>query len=394
MKITYVTPRYGAEVLGGAEYAARMLAERLVSQLGWRVDVLTSCALDATTWADEYAPGDAEINGVQVRRFPVNGPRHSQFPQTSDRVLAHPKLATAVDQAQWIDEQGPLAPGILDALDADTSDLVVFYPYLYYPTVRGLLRVAKRSILHPAAHDEAPIRLPVFAEVFGAAAGLVFQTEGERRLTEQLFAVADRPQLLLGLGVDPLPGDEQAFRTKAGLGDRPYIMCLGRVDDGKGAAILETYFAEYKQRHPGPLTLVFAGPVIQPRQPHPDVIVTGPVSEDEKWGGLRGAQAVISPSPFEAFSLVVIEAWAAGQPVLVNAACRATREHVERCGGGLWFDGYLSFQVALTRLLEDRELASRLVAAGGQYVDTNYRWPALIERYGRFLRQMALRVAS
>jgi hypothetical protein len=52
MKLAYVVPRYGPEVMAGAEYAARMFAERLVAQLGWEVEALTTCAVDARTWAD------------------------------------------------------------------------------------------------------------------------------------------------------------------------------------------------------------------------------------------------------------------------------------------------------------------------------------------------------
>ena len=50
MKLAFVTPRYGTEVIGGAETAARMLAERLCVRPGWEVEVLTSCALDHLTW--------------------------------------------------------------------------------------------------------------------------------------------------------------------------------------------------------------------------------------------------------------------------------------------------------------------------------------------------------
>jgi glycosyltransferase involved in cell wall biosynthesis len=201
---------------------------------------------------------------------------------------------------------------------------------------------------------------------------LVFQTEGERELVERLFPVASHPQLLLGLGVSPLPGDEQGFRERSGVGNRPYVLCLGRIDDGKGARIAATYFAEYKKRRPGPLALAFAGPVVQPPDPHPDIVVAGIVT-------------------YEAFSLALIEGWAAGTPALVNAACLATREHVERSSGGLWFDGYLAFESALDRLLGDELLHAGMASAGNRYVENSFRWPALIDRYGAFLQRIATR---
>ena len=50
-----MTPRYGEEIVGGAEMAARMIAERLVSQLGWNVEIFTTRAKDIVTW-DERVP--------------------------------------------------------------------------------------------------------------------------------------------------------------------------------------------------------------------------------------------------------------------------------------------------------------------------------------------------
>ncbi|MGH9164804.1 MAG: glycosyltransferase family 4 protein [Acidimicrobiales bacterium] len=395
MKLTYVVPRYGTEVVGGAEYAARMLAERLVAQLGWSVEVLTTCALDARTWADEYPPGDVVVNGVAVRRFRSAAGRDPGFEPFSARVLASPSQAPSADERRWIELQGPVCPDVVAAAADGDADLVAFYPYLYYPTVHGIAAVGDRAVMHPAAHDEAPLRLPLFRDVFAAARGLVFQTDGERRLAEGLFpAVAATPQILLGLGIEPQAGgDPAAARAAVGVGDRPYLLCLGRVDEGKGTTLLSRFFAAYKARRPGALALVLAGPVVSRPPPHPDVLVTGPLDESTKWALLRGAAAFVSPSPLEAFSLVVLEAWAAGRPVLVNAACLATAEHVQRSGGGLWFGGYGQFEVAVERLTGDAGLSASLAAAGQSYAQRHFTWPVLIDRYRAFLEAVVQRRA-
>ncbi len=385
MKVAYVVPRYGTEVVGGAEYGARMLAERLVSQLGWEVEALTTCALDALTWADAYPPGEVELNGVRVRRFASAAGRDPGFEPFSRPVLADPAGASPADQQRWIDLQGPVCPDVVSAAADGDADVVVFYPYLYYPTVHGVPAVGERAVMHPAAHDEAPLRLPLFREVFAAARGLVFQTQGERRLAERLFPVASTPQIVMGLGIEPGEGDEAAAREALGLGDRPYLLCLGRVDEGKGSTLLARFFAAYKERHPGPVALVFAGPVVHAPPAHPDIVMAGPVEENMKWGLLGAAAALVSPSPLEAFALVLLEAWHARTPVLVNGACAATREHVERSSGGLSFSGYGTFEVAIERLLGDVALRAGLAARGQAYVEAHYTWPVIIERYGRFL---------
>lgn len=386
MKVAYVVPRYGTEVVGGAEYGARMLAERLVSQLGWEVEALTTCALDALTWADAYPPGEVELNGVRVRRFASAAGRDPGFEPFSRPVLADPAGASPADQQRWIDLQGPVCPDVVSAAADGGADVVVFYPYLYYPTVHGVPALGERAVMHPAAHDEAPLRLPLFRDVFAAARGLVFQTQGERRLAERLFPVASTPQIVMGLGIEPGEGDEAAAREALGLGDRPYLLCLGRVDEGKGSTLLARFFAAYKERHPAPAALVFAGPVVHAPPPHPDIVMAGPVEENMKWGLLGGAAALVSPSPLEAFALVLLEAWHARTPVLVNGACAATSEHVERSGGGFSFSGYGTFEVALERLLGDAAaLRAGLAARGQAYVEAHYTWPVIIERYGRFL---------
>ena len=391
MKIAYVVPRYGTEVLGGAEYGARMLAERAVSMLGWDVEVLTTCARDARTWADEYPAGEVDLNGVRVRRFRSTAGRDPGFETFSAKVLPAPEATSPLDEQRWIDLQGPVCPDVVRAAVQSDADLVVFYPYLYYPTVRGVPAVGRRSVMHPAAHDEPPLRLPLFRDVFARTQALVFQTNGERRLAERLFPIATTAQIVMGLGVEPAEGDTRRARDMAGVGERPYVLCLGRVDDGKGTGLLARFFAAFKARRPGPLTLVLAGPVVDRPPSHPDIVVTGPVDEDVKWGLLRSATALVSPSPFEAFSIVLVEAWTAGIPVLVNGACLATSEHAARSGGGLPFTSYAQFEVSLDRLVSDARLRARLARRGAAYVERNFTWPVIIERYRAFLERAAER---
>jgi glycosyltransferase involved in cell wall biosynthesis len=190
---------------------------------------------------------------------------------------------------------------------------------------------------------------------------------------------------VLGLGSDTGDGDAHVAREALGLGDRPYVVCVGRVDQGKGTETLARFFAAYKQRHGGPLALVFVGPVVHPPLDHPDIVVAGRVEESIKWGALRGAEVLVSPSGYESFSFVVLEGWSASVPVLVNARCEATREHCERSGGGLWFEDYPTFERCLERLLGDRTLAASMAERGQAYVERHYRWPVVVDRYCHFI---------
>jgi glycosyltransferase involved in cell wall biosynthesis len=226
--------------------------------------------------------------------------------------------------------------------------------------------------------------------LFEQSAGVVFQVEEERRLCEQRFDIAARRSITLGLGIESASAGRAADAAAAiGLGDRPYLLCLGRVDDGKGVGLLADWFAAYKARRPGPLALVFAGPVVHAPDAHPDIVVTGVVDDAVRWGLLRGAIAHVSPSANESFSFVTLEAWTVGVPVVVNGRCEVTRGHCARSGGGFWFDGYAEFEVIVDRLVADPDLRAALAVRGAAYVERSYRWPDLARRYETFLEVCA-----
>jgi len=391
VKLAVVTPRYGHEVAGGAETAARLLATRLATRPGFAVTVLTTCALDATTWDDHYPTGATELDGVRVDRFPVKGPRSADFDACTDLVVRRGRRVTEGEQREWIEKQGPVAPGLIDAIAQCDADAIAFHPFLYHPTVAGVPRVADRAVLHPAAHDEPMLRLPVYRSVFGSAAGLAYWSEPERHLVEQRFMVASKPAVVVGLGVDAGEGTEAEARRVLHLDDRPYVLCLGRVDDGKGARLLAECFAHYKDRRGGPLQLVFAGPVVNAPPAHRDIVTVGAVSNAVKWGLLRGAWALVSPSAFESFSIVLMEAWSVGTPALVNARCAVTADHAARSGGALAFSDYADLEVELDRLTESVTLRAALGRAGQTYVDRHYTWKDVIDRYADFVQRMRTR---
>jgi glycosyltransferase involved in cell wall biosynthesis len=393
VNIGFVLPRYGVEVHGGAETAARLLAERLVERPGWSAEVFTTCALDSHTWANELASGTTNVNGVTVHRF-VAAPKDVElFHRRSIALFGAPHAVSDTDARSWVDLQGPVCPAVIDAAAASDSDLVTFHPYLYWPAVHGVARLAERAVLHPAAHDEPPIFFPPYRDVFEQARALVFWSDEERDLAQRLFpAIATHSQLVLGIGVDAGPGGAAQARAALGLGDRPYLLCMGKVTEMKGTAALARFFDAYKQRHPGPLALVFAGPVADPPPSLPDVMVSGPIDEATKWGLMRGATALVSPSAYESLSLVVLEAWAAGTAVLVNGLCPPTRGHCVRSGGGLWYDGYASFEVSLDRLVHDDALRRAMAEAGRAYVNALYRWDVVTDRYTRVLEGLRRQV--
>ena len=385
MKLAFVTPRYGVDVIGGAETAARMLAERMTLRPDWDVEILTSCALDHLTWENTEPAGTTTVNGVTVHRFPTASRRLLEYFELDGKLRGSPAAAPLSTAQRWVSLNGPTCPGLVDAVAVTDADVIACYPYLFATTVDAIAVSTVPTVLHPAAHDEPALYLRAFRQSFRDIDGLVYHTMAERRLMEDVFGTGAAPQIVLGLGVNEPAGAGRPGGTVLGLGERPYLCYLGRVDEHKGCTMLAEYFAQYKERHPSDLALALVGPVSVEAPDHPDIVVTGTVSEPDKWDILAGADVMVSPSAYESFSLVLLEAWTLGVPVLVNGGCAATMEHCRRSGGGLWFDSYRMFEATVDRLVDDPELRSSLGESGRRYTERYYRWEAIIERYAGFL---------
>ena len=388
MKLVFVTPRYGTQVIGGAEAAARMLAERLCLRPGWEVEILTSCAMDHLTWENTEPAGTSTLNGVTVRRFPTASRRTLDYFELDAKLRVSPATASLAESRRWVALNGPMCPDLVEAVAATDADVVACYPYLFATTVDSIAASRVPTVLHPAAHDESALYLRAFRQSFRDIDGFVYHTQAERELVEYAFGIGARPQIVLGLGVNDPAGAGRKGGEILGIGDRPYLCYLGRVDEHKGCRMLTEYFARYKERHPGNLALALVGPLSGTAPDHPDIVATGTVSEADKWDILAGAEVMVTPSAYESFSLVLLEAWTLGVPVLVNASCAATMEHCRRSGGGLWFGSYRSFEATVDRLVDDDDLRVRLGEAGRQYTARYYRWPSIIDRYTRFLEEI------
>jgi len=387
MKILFVVQRYGTEVAGGAEAACRELALRLASR-GHDVHAVTSCAQSYVDWANAYPEGDTTIDGVAVHRLAVARARDNRFfGPLNGRAVWGRKPNPLFLQTAWMLAQGPDVPGLVPWLRANAPvfDVVVFVTYLYATTWAGLPEAAALAptILLPAAHDEPPFWLPLFDTTLRMPTAYAFLTEEEQALVERRTR-ARRPCAVTGLGVDlEVAGDATRFRDLFAVGDRPYLLYIGRLDPGKGSDELYGYFTTYKARHPGDLALVVVGEPVKPLDPHPDVITTGFVPEEVKNDAVAGCAAFVMPSYFESFSIVLAEAWAQSKPALVNGHCDVLAGQAQRSGGAVPYRGFAQFEAAVDLLREHPDLCADLGERGRRYVNSRYRWDTVLAKVER-----------
>ena len=394
MKLGLVVPRYGVDVVGGIEHWLQLLCEHLVALKGWEVEVFTTCAVSAATWADELPPGDSTLAGVVVhRRRSVSGrdPRSGALGALIGRA---PAVVPDAMAHRFVDLVGPVCPDVLDDAAGSDCDLVAVTPYLFWPAVHSTVRLGRRVIFHSAAHDEPELHLRIMRPVFGAVGGFAYNSHAEQALVERTFPVAHLPASVIGATVVEGSGDPDVARAVLGLapGER-FVLCVGRVERAKGSHVLADLWRLYRQRRPSAPRLVLLGPVHEDLPGDADVVVAGRLPEDVKWGALRGCEPFITPSAWESFSLVVLEAWMAGAPVVVNSRCAATLEHCRRSGGGLSFFDYADFEAIVDRLLSDGALRRRLVTNGRAYTERVFNWPAIVDRYETLADRILARAA-
>jgi len=100
MNLAIITPRYGAEILGGAETFARHLAEKLAER-DHQVHVYTTCAKDYYSWANVLPEGSALCNRVTVHRFPITSYHQTHFHTLSQKLLRQWELGKN-EQKAWL----------------------------------------------------------------------------------------------------------------------------------------------------------------------------------------------------------------------------------------------------------------------------------------------------
>ena len=374
-----VVSRYG-DVPGGAEAHARSVVQHLKPHFA--IEVATTTATDYLTWKSALTAGTDSVDGVTVRRFPVERPRAWNFKLYERRAFRGGH--TLEDERAFIDAQGPYAPELLDFLFKRGRDYdhVLFFQYIYYPTVLGLPLVPERVVLVPTAHEEAAIGLSAYKPVFHAPRAIAYNTEEERRMVWRRFRNERVSNEIVGVGIDvPAERNPARFRTKFGI-TGPYLLYVGRIGVSKGSRELFANYERWRANDPAhDVSLVLIGDAEIASPKTSGIVHLGRLSEQDKWDALAGSSAFVMPSLLESLSLVTLEAWAAGRPVIVDARSPVLAGMARRAGAGLAYRTGPEF-AEICELLADRpELGDRLGAAGAAFVAGTYTWPRVVETY-------------
>lgn len=394
MRLAFVVQRYGLDIAGGAEYHCRLVAEHLARHA--EVEVLTTCAADYITWANHYPEGLETLGGLPVRRFKVKRPRDPQrFSDWSDRVLrrvaprrgsegiAAPAPGQAEEELAWLEEEGPFSPRLVQHVlrSRERFDWFVFFSYRYYTTFHGLSAVADKSLLVPTAEDDGVYRLSIFPPFFRRPRGIVWNSHEEKAMIEAVAGNQDVPGDVVGVGSRLPEGVSGAgFRARHGL-TGPFGLYVGRIDENKGCRQLFDFFRRYRRETGSQLKLVLIGKAVIPVPEDPGIVHLGFQPDQAKWDALDACDLLFMPSRYESLSMVTLEAWWAGRPVLANARCEVLRGQCRRGQAGLYYMSYDEFAEALALLEQRPELRQALGRNGRRYFEENYAWPVVERKY-------------
>ncbi len=387
-KLCFVSPRYGEEIIGGAEFAIRRLAENCVLYGGIEAEVLTTIAGDERTWSPQYEVGETHLNGVTVKRFSNEPINRQEFDQWAQPLLENPRHVTEQLFDEWLIRQGPYSPHLLNAIENTDADAVVFHPMLSSPTSHGVFKSKKPVILHPALHNEPLSYMPGYAQVMKRADLLALSTRYEQNLVQDICGAMSNAQSVIGFGIEEPPeankAEQEITIKKYGLEPRKYFVVIGRVDQGKGSDVVAEMFCAARKLSGRDDKLVFIGPISPTSavasMDDENIICVGAVSDEEKYALLSEATSLINPSVAESFSLVVLEAMQVGVPVIVNGSCGPTIEHAQASGAGVSFSSAGDFAAALD-LYADNKIRKMASLNGQGYISKKYIWSDVVSTY-------------
>ena len=394
MKVAVVVQRYGADINGGAEQHARYVAEHLAKHV--QVEVLTTCAhRDYITWKNELPEGREIVNGIAVHRFPVAIERDPiEFAKWSNRVFT--ETHSLRDELAWLEAEGPTSPALINHIKAHEADydFFIFFSFRYHHSFHGCQAVASKAILTPTAERDGALGLGIYPPVFRGIRAFMYNSYEERALIHGVSNNQSVPGVVVGIGSEiPERTNAGRFRQKFEMRDR-FAIYVGRIDENKGCAELFEFFEHYSAALVDGMHLVLVGSAHLPIPAHPRIHHMGFLEDQDKYDAMAASELLIMPSYLESLSMVALEAWALGKPVLANAKCDVLQGQCLRSNAGLFYADFHEFAETLGAIDSNPSLQAALGRNGRAFFEKHYGWPVIEKKYVDMLQQLSKETPS
>lgn len=388
-KIGFVTPWFGMDIPGGAEAELRELVVHL-RDTDLEFEVLTTCVKSFNSdWNENYyREGMSVENGIKVRRFRADQRDSAAFDSINWKLMQH--IAVTREEEEVFIREMVNSSELYRFMreNNDEYELFVFIPYMFGTTYHGVNVNPAKAVLIPCFHDESYFYMEIFKELYSKVAGIIYNARPEMELAEKNYGLQGIKQIVMGIGMDTdISGDASRFRGKYHI-KTPFLIYAGRKDAGKNVDLLLRYFSEYHKRQLSDLGLVLigGGNIDIPKEISDRVYDLGFVDKQDKYDAYAAAELLCQPSQNESFSLVIMESWLCGKPVLVNNKCIVTKSFASESNGGLYFNDYFEFEGAVNYILLHKNEAWTMGDNGKRYVVNHFAWDRIIDKYIKFFQ--------
>jgi len=208
-------------------------------------------------------------------------------------------------------------------------------------------------------------------------------------MIQAVSANQEVPGVVVGVGSD-VPSSPQPGRVRQKYGIHgPFAVYVGRIDENKGCKELFAFFETYLREPAGRLSLVLIGNSLLPIPTHPRIRHLGFLDDADKFDAIAASELLVMPSYFESLSMVALEAWALGRPVLANGRCDVLKGQSIRSNAGLYYENAEEFVEALRALEQNRWLTGSLGRNGRQFFREHYDWPVIERKYIDMLERLS-----
>jgi len=393
-KLGFVIPWYSDTVKGGAETELRGIVKHL-SASGVELEILTTCVKEfSSDWSvNFYKEGPADEGGIKVLRFPARKRDTEAFDAVNLKFIKG--VPVSAEEEQIFMREMVNSPKLYEYMNEhqDEYSLFVHIPYMFGTAYNGIKVCPEKSVLIPCLHEEAYAHMRLWNDVFSKLSGMIYLSTPEMKLANELYDLKNVKQEVLGAGVDSdFDPDPSRFREKFKIND-PFILYAGRKDTGKNVDLLIRYFGEFIKRNPScdslKLILIGGGDIEIPNEFSSRIIDLGFVDREDKYDACAASLCMCQPSTHESFSIVIMESWLCGRPVLVHENCDVTCAFAKESNSGLYFKDFYDFEGAVKFYLDNPDKADIMGRTGREYVMQRFTWDVITRKFTEFFKEVS-----
>lgn len=371
MKVVHVTPDFPPPLLGGGGYHVYHLSKELVKK-----------GLDITVFT------------FSIERNLVKKAKIEEF----DAIKVYRVPASYVPKTTY-----PIAPKLIPLLITEKADLIHAHGYQFFTSDAALIASKVKKIpfiltLHGFPQNFSKLTHRIYFNFIGAHvlknAKKIISVSTLVAKEFYAISVPQNKMVIIPNGVNleeyiELPSGN-VFRERLNISENEkVVLAVGRLEEIKGFQYLIRALPTIL-KEAGPTKLVIIGPefnygaalrqLANKLHVQEHVIFYGPANGKEKLEAFAAADVVAVSSLYEGFGMLLLEAMAAGKPLVATRTGAAPALIKDGENGLLVKPGDVSeLADKLTMILNDKKLSSRLCSESKKIAET-YSWVAISER--------------